>query len=132
MAKKPPGSLLARNAPFIVPGGGQPVEAENPTVIINDPLSSDYMPPTWLLEKPTPWYLVGYFEACLQELVLNGETRKLVHGYPPELKPAKKLLEHGIELAARTVYYTAMTVDGPVTLWRALERVDQVKELCGM
>jgi len=125
------GSLLARNAPLIVPSGGQPVE-EEATVVNSNPLSPDYMPPTWLTDKPTPWYLVGFFELCLGELVMNGQTRQLVHGYPSELKPAKKLLEYGIDLAARTVHYTAMTVDGPVTLWRALERVDQVKELCGM
>ena len=96
----------------------------------NDPLSPQFTIPGWLVEKPIPWSLVAYWEECLLNLVMNGQPRGLVNGYPAELKAAKKLLTHGVEMAARVCKYTANEVDGPVTLWRALDRVDEVSQLC--
>ncbi len=107
-----PGSLLSRNKKLGI------------DVVVIQREEDEETIPKWLIEKPTPWNLVAFFEQCLNKLVMEGKPRRLVGDYRRELKPAKKLLENGIEEAARICILTAKETYGPVTLYRALERVE--------
>lgn len=125
-----PGNLLSRN---IVNSGVDVViinrncDEVNPAIY--DPLSSSFAVPEWLYESPTPWSLACYFQQCLSRLSQDGEARGLVNGIGAELRPAKRLLDEcGLELAVRVVKFTADTVNVDVTLHRALDRMDYVKQ----
>lgn len=130
---KSPGSLLDRNGKargvhvILEERGEDTLDRE-----VYDPLSPSFVIPQWLLDKPTPWNLVCYWEECLQHTIAEGENRNLVHGTKGGLRPAKKLLSQcGPDLAARVVCYTAQNVSCQVTLHRALDRVDTVREAIG-
>lgn len=92
-----------------------------------DPLSSDFVIPQWLRDSPTPWDLITYFQKCLNELVTEGKERTLAGGFSREIKPARKLLTHGLEVAARACRLTANETYGSVSLHRALDRVDEIR-----
>lgn len=92
-----------------------------------DPLSSDFIIPQWLRDSPTPWDLIIYFKECLSELVIEGEKRNLIGGFGREIKPARQLLENGLEVAARACRLTANETFGNVSLHRALDRVDEIR-----
>jgi len=92
-----------------------------------DPLSSDFIIPQWLKNSPTPWDLITYFKECLNELVIEGKKRNLIGGFSREIKPARQLLENGLEVAARACRLTANETFGDVSLHRALDRVDEIQ-----
>lgn len=91
----------------------------------NDPLSSNFIIPTWVY---TPWDLITYFQECLNELVLEGEKRTLIGGFSREIRPARKLLENGLDIAVRACRLTAIETFGNVTLYRALDRVEKIQQ----
>jgi len=87
--------------------------------------------PKWLLEKPTPWNLVAFFDGILSRCVKDGREKALVNGYRAELRPAKVLLEkYGAEKSAELILEKtqALTDVGGFTLWRVLDHGKQVEK----
>jgi hypothetical protein len=120
-----PGNLLKRNERTEIDVVIITSEEEEGT---NDPLSPNFIIPSWLIESPTPWNLVSYFDQCLGELVLDGTSRSVIGDYKRELRPAKQLLSNGLDIAVRACRLTANETFGPVTMYRVLERVPQIQQ----
>jgi len=87
--------------------------------------------PNWLLEKPTPWNLVAFFDDILSRCVKDGQEKVLVNGHKAELRPAKILLDkYGAERSAELILEKtqALTEVGGFTLWRVLDHGKQVEK----
>jgi len=90
----------------------------------NDPFSPDFKIPEWVF---TPYDLITYFNECLAELVLDGQPRTLTN-YAREIRPARKLLKCGVDVATRVCRLTAQETFGDVSLYRALDRVETIQQ----
>ena len=87
--------------------------------------------PQWLLDDPTPWNLVSFFNKTLSRCVKDGQEKTLVNGHRAELRPAKVLLEkYGIEKSAQLILDKAQTLTdvGGFTLWRVVDHGKQVEK----
>jgi len=80
--------------------------------------------PDWLLEEPTPWNLVSFFNDALGRCVTGGSEKSLVNGRKAELRPAKILLDtYGARKSAELILEKAqdlVNVEG-FTLWRVVD-----------
>ena len=81
--------------------------------------------PQWLLDEPTPWSLVAFFEQTLQRSFYDGEPKSLFKDYATELRPAKALLaKYGAEGAAQVILDQIDNLSGlgSFTLWSIIRK----------
>jgi len=88
--------------------------------------------PEWLLDEPTPWNVVAFFEQCLSRCVKNGLEKSLVNGYKAELRPAKILLEkYSVEKVAQLILERTkdlVNTENGFTLWRVIDYGKEVEK----
>lgn len=114
--------LLERNQP------NQGIEV----IYIHPPQKEIDVIPKWLLEEPTPWNVVSFFEQSLSRCVKSGVEKSLVNGYKAELRPAKILLDrYNVEEVAQLILEKTKNLvdtDNGFTLWRVIDHGKEVEK----